>query len=250
MKIFKNRFGRQPLWWYPLNWIRIILSIFFKGLRKPKKAKYKVRKNVGPQQPKKWASRDIRPWSPVFLSLSLAALTWLLNYQVKIDEDDLRNGSNGNSESVVANTNASNTTEGGDDKINILSLELEQIENLANTIAGQNAIWPGYKGDPKDHRAVQRHFQEQFAKFINSGIIPVEGNWAGKSVAFAYAVSDNGTIQFVGKIPGGDLEDDYAYVVIQKGISGQVQVIPAQDEGGDNIIMLYYIKVRFAINDF
>jgi len=247
MKIFKNRFGRQPLWWHILNLFRVFFSIFFKNLRKPKAPKYKVAKNVGPQQPKKWAKRDIRPWSPVFLSLALAGLTWLVNYQVEINEDDRSLINGGGTESSVANTNANNTTEGGDDKINILSLELEQIENLANTIAGKNAIWPGYKGEEFDHRSVNRHFNEQFAKFINSGIIPVEQSWSGKSVAFAYAVGDNGVIQFVGKIPGGDLEDDYAYVVIQKGISGQVQVIPAQDEGGENIIMLYYIKVRFAV---
>ena len=249
MKIFKNRFGRQPIWWHFLNLIRMILSIFFKRFRLPKKNKYEVNKKVGPQQVKKWKSKDIRRWTAPVLSLALAGLTWLVNYQVEIEPEDLRNSVHYQAESVPATSNTS-SEDNSESTFTISQYSVEQIENLANTIAGQNAIWPGYKGDEKDHRSVQRHFNQEFAKWINSGIIPVEGNWGGRSIAFAYAVSEEGTLVFVGEIPGGTLtgeKNPYAFQVVSEGISGRIQVTPAQNEAGDNIIMVYRIKIKFSI---
>ena len=194
---------------------------------------------------KKNPKKDLRPWSKVFFTVALASLIWGANELLNFTQYDysILNTSGTTSTVVVSNPNAGESTDGA---INILSLELEQIENLANTVAGQNAIWPGYKGDKANHRAVNRHFQEQFAKFINSGIIPNVAEYDGQTVAFAYAVSDTGVIQFVGKIPGGNAPDS-AYVMMMD-ISGKTQVFPAQDESGENIIMLYYIKVRFAVS--
>ena len=248
MKIFKNRFGRQPLWWHFLNLIRMILSIFFKRFRLPKKKKYKARKDVGPLHPKKYAKRDIRKWSMPILSLALAGLTWLVNYQVTVTPEDLRNSVHYQVDSAPASSNSSNE-DTSKEKFVISQFSVEQIENLANTIAGQNAIWPGYKGDEKNHREVQRHFNQQFATWINSGIIPVDERWFGRSVAFAYAVNDDGVLVFVGEIPGGSLtaeKNPYAYQTISEGISGRIQVTPAQNEAGDNIIMVYRIRIKFA----
>lgn len=250
MKLFKNRFGRQPLWWHFLNLIRLVLSIFFKRFRLEKKKKYEVKRKVGPLRPKKWDSRDIRKVTAPALCLALAGLTWGINYSVTIEPEDLPKGHKTQVEEIAA-ANA-NTSDQNTDKetVKISSYSLEQIENLANTIAGQNAIWPGYKGDPKDPRAVNRHFQENFAKFINGGTIPVEPWMNGRSVAFAYAVTADGTIVFVGAIPGGTItadENPDVYEDINQGISGRVKVLAAQDEGGEEIIMLYYIKVKFSI---
>ena len=61
-------------------------------------------------------------------------------------------------------------------------------------------------------------------------------------------MSDTGVITFVGKIPGGNLDDTYAYVSIKEGIDGKMLVTPAQDESGENIIMLYYIKSKIWNN--
>ena len=212
------------------------------------KKKYKVKQTDRriSSEVKKNPKKDLRPWSKVFFFGALASLIWGSNELLNLTEYDYSINSTGNT-TYVSTTLPSDTGVEDPSSINILSLELEQIENLANTIAGQNAIWPGYKGDPNNHVAVRNHFAENFAKFINSGIIRVEPQWAGQSVAFAYAVSETGVVQFVGKIPGGTLEDDYSYVAVQKGISGKVQVIPAQDENGENIIMIYRIKVRFAV---
>ena len=210
------------------------------------KKKYKV-KNTDRRvsgEFKKNPKKDLRPWSKVFFTFALASLIWGANELLNFTQYDysILNTSGTTSTVVVSDPNAGESTEG---TINILSLELEQIENLANTVAGQNAIWPGYKGDKSDHRAVNKHFQEQFAKFINSGVIPNVAEYDGRTVAFAYAVSDTGVIQFVGKIPGGNAPDS-AYIMMMD-ISGKAQVFPAQDESGENIIMLYYIKVRFAV---
>ena len=197
--------------------------------------------------PKKSKKADMRQYSSIFFTLALSGLIWAAYYGLihKTYVFSTSNSSGTPDDSVVVSQPNSVTGEG--ETINILSLSVEQIEGLANTIAGQNAIWPGYKGDPKDHRAVQRHFNQQFAKFINSGIISVQPEWQGRSVAFAYAVSNDGIITFVGKIPGGTIQDDYVYVDVMEGISGKMLVTPAQDEGGENIIMLYYIKVKFAV---
>ena len=210
--------------------------------------KYRVKKTDRrvTKEFKKYPKKDMRPWTKVFFTFALASLIWGSNELLNLTKYDYSIISTTSSTDVGA-VSHSVSADQGDDTINILSLELEQIENLANTIAGRNAVWPGYKGDPQDHRAVQRHFQENFAKFINSGIISVQENWKGESVAFAYAVSDKGIIQFVGKIPGGTIDDDYVYVTMMKGISGKMIVTPAQDEQGENIIMLYYIKVKFSI---
>ena len=212
------------------------------------KKKYKVKQTDRriSSEVKKNPKKDMRKWSSVTFVFAVAALIWGSNELLNLTKYDYITNSSGHTTSV-STTLPSDTGVEDPSTINILSLELEQIENLANTIAGRNAVWPGYKGDPNDHFAVQKHFAENFAKFINSGVIRVEAQWAGKSVAFAYAVSETGVVQFVGKIPGGTLEDDYAYVAVQKGISGKVQVFPAQDENGDDIIMIYRIKVRFAI---
>ena len=207
--------------------------------------RYRLKKGVGPLPPKKNPKKDLRRYSSIFFLIGLSMVVWGFYYAFEYKTyEDSTNGSSGSaSDSVVVSPNPN---EGGDGTINILSLELEQIENLANTIAGQNAVWPGYRGDQKDHQAVQAHFGEQFAKFINSGIIPVNDYWYGKSVAFAYAVSDTGVIQFVSKIPGGTLQSTTAYVAVKEGISGKVLVQPAQDESGENIHMIYYIRVKFA----
>ena len=153
--------------------------------------------------PKKSKKADLRRNTNPILAIVLCGLVWGSNELLNFTQYDYSTANT----TGVTNTSVHNTPNSGDTgedgQINILSLDVEQIENLANTIAGRNAIWYGYKGDPNDHQAVQRHFQEQFAKFINSGIISVQPEWAGKSVAFAYAVSDTGVITFVGKIPGG-----------------------------------------------
>ena len=207
-------------------------------------------KNLGISSiPKKSKKADMRNWSGVFFTFALAALVWGSVELLNLTKYDIiySNSSSGTSTTVVQPTEGN---ESGDDKINILSLEVEQIEALANTIAGQNAIWPGYKGDPTDHRAVQRHFAENYAKYINSGIIQVEEDWAGQSIAFAYAVTADGVVTFVGAIPGGSIKVTDRPDIYQKvsvGISGKVLVTPAQDESGENIIMLYYIKVRFSL---
>ena len=197
--------------------------------------------------PKKSKKADLRRNTNPILAIVLCGLVWGSNELLNFTQYDYSTSNT----TGVTNTSVHNTPNSGDTgedgQINILSLDVEQIENLANTIAGRNAIWYGYKGDPNDHQAVQRHFQEQFAKFINSGIISVQPEWSGKSVAFAYAVSDTGVITFVGKIPGGSIKDNYVYIEVKQGIDGKMQVIPAQDEAGEPIIMLYYIKVRFAV---
>ena len=187
------------------------------------------------------------PWSGVIFSAALAALVWgsveLLNltkYDYITIDPDL-------STSDISTIPADPQQEEGEGTINILDLKVEQIENLANTIAGRNAIWPGYQGDKEDNKAIQRHFFESFAKFINSGKIQVQEDWKGRSIAFAYAVSEKGVLTFVGKIPGGSIADNYAYVAVKQGIDGQVLVTPAQDEEGDDIIMIYYIKVNFSL---
>lgn len=205
----------------------------------------KKKKERIPRGPKP-SVKDYNPWSKVFFTIALAGLVWGANELLNLTRYDY-SISDTSSTVISSSSTPNNTGVEGEDTINILSLDVEQIEGLANTIAGRNAIWYGYKGNPLDHRAVEKHFREQFAKFINSGIIPVDASWAGRSVAFAYAVSDQGVVTFVGKIPGGDLDDDYVYVVLKRSLDGSIQVIPAQDENGEPIIMLYYIKVRFAI---
>ena len=209
--------------------------------------KYKLKKGVAPLPPKKSKKADLRRYSSLFLSIGLASMIWLAFYGLTHKTYDYHTSNSNTTSSTIVVTSPQSPVDGDEGVINILSLSVEQIEGLANTIAGQNAIWPGYKGDPKDHRAVQRHFNENFAKLINSGIINVQPEWSGKSVAFAYAVDNNGVITFVGKIPGGNLKDNSAYVTVKLGIDGSIIVTPAQDEGGENIIMLYYIKVRFAV---
>ena len=212
------------------------------------KKKYRLKKTTRrvSSEVKKNPKKDLRPWSKVFFFAALAGLIWGSNELLNLT-DYVYHTSTTSGTPITSTTLPGDTGVEDPSTINILSLELEQIENLANTIAGRNAIWPGYKGDPNDHAAVQRHFNENFAKFINSGIIRVEEQWGGQTVTFAYAVSDTGVVQFVGKIPGGSIKDDYVYVAISKGISGSVQVFPAQDENGEDIIMLYYIKIRFQI---
>lgn len=252
MKLFKNRFGRQPLWWHVLNVGRIILSIFFKRFRINKYPnKYEQYKGeVGPLHPKKYSSRDVRKWSTPVLALAFGFMVWGANKALNFTQYEYFTVENRTNTEVETSSNQNPEDESDKDKIVIQSLSIEQIENLANTIAGQNAIWPGYKGDPKDHRAVQRHFSIQFAKFINGGRINVQPWWDGRSVAFAYAVSADGTILFVGSVPGGSIdasEHPRVYQDINEGISGQVAVIPAQDEFGEDIIMLYRIKVKFSI---
>lgn len=213
------------------------------------KKKYKVKKTERrvSMEVKKHPKKDMRRWSSVFFTTALAALVWGSVELLNLKQYDYSIIGAPSSTDVGTPPSGEPADQGSDDTINILSLELEQIENLANTIAGRNAIWYGYKGDPNDHGKVQAHFQEQFAKFINSGIIQVDERWYGKTVTFAYAVSDSGVVQFVGKIPGGTITDNYVYVSIGQAISGKVLVTPAQDESGEPITMLYYIKVRFGV---
>ena len=208
---------------------------------KTKKLDYKVS-----AIPKKSKKADMRQYTTLFFTLALSGLIWAAYYGL-IHKTYVYSTSNTNTASTTIVVATPNSQVGEDGTINILSLSVEQIEGLANTIAGQNAIWHGYKGDPQDHRAVQRHFNEQFANFINSGIINVQPEWQGKSVAFAYAVDANGIITFVGMIPGGSITKPAIYADVSEGISGKMRVTPAQDEAGEPIIMLYYIKVRFAI---
>ena len=109
------------------------------------------------------------------MAIALAGLIWGTNELLNFTTYDYStNSTSGTSSNSVVVSNAQ-SIEGEEGVVNILSLNVEQIENLANTIAGRNAIWPGYKGDPDDHGAVQRHFAENFAKFINSGKIQVLG---------------------------------------------------------------------------
>ena len=186
------------------------------------------------------------PWGDVVIATFVSALVWLSAWMLNLK--NYENSTHYPGDSTATSTIATvpdGPPAGGE--VNILSLELEEIENLANTIAGRNAIWPNYQGDIKDHQKVQAHFKESFAKFVNSGIISVKEEWKGKSIAFAYAVSDTGVVQFVGKIPGGNIADNSVYVSIQESISGKIRVTPAQDEEGNDIIMLYYIKLTFAI---
>ena len=255
MKIFKNRFGRQPLWWYPLNWIRIILSIFFPYFRIDKYPNKWVqyKGDVGPLHPKKWNKHDIRKWSTPAMAWGLALMVWGSNELLNYTEYDY--GTTNSSGTATTVANATPNTGGPEDEstFTINKLTAEQIEGLANTIAGKNAIWPGFKGNEENNGEIDRHFREQFAKFINSGIIPVQPSWGGKAIAFYYAVTKDGTIVFVGAAEGrgkGLLtpeKNPYAYEAMSRGISGQVQVVPAQDEGGENIIMLYSIQVRFQL---
>ena len=209
--------------------------------------KYRVKKNVAPRQPKKSKSADLRNYSSLFfwigLSTVLAGTYFAFIHKSFTYPEDPQTAT---TTTVVVSIPNSGEEE-DPSTVTILNLDVEEIEGLANTIAGRNAIWPGYKGDPNNHRAVQQHFAEQFAKFINSGIIRVQPDWDGSTVAFAYAVSETGVIQFVGKIDGGSAPLR-VYAVVADGIGGKIQVIPAQDESGENIIMLYKIKVRFKIN--
>ncbi len=232
--------------------MRIILSIFFPGLRIDKYPNRwrQYKGEVGPLPPKKWDKRDIRKYTTPVLAWSLVLMLWFSNKALNFTEyyDDA-SGQGGNSTEVAAAA-TQNSAESEESKFVIKNFTVEQIENLANTIAGQNAIWPGYKGDPQDHRAAQRHFNQKFAEFINSGIINVQPHWAGKSVAFAYAVTSDGIVVFVGAIPGGTItpdQDPDAYQDVSEGISGRVAVTPAQDQAGENIIMVYRIKVKFSI---
>ena len=212
------------------------------------KKKYRVKKTSRrvTKEFKKNPKKDMRSWSKVFFMAALAGLIWgsveLLNLKKYVYSINTTTGGT----SVGVDNAPDPTSDGEEGVINILSLDLEDIENLANTIAGQNAVWTGYKGDPQNHKEVQRHFVENFAKFINSGVIRVEEDWKGRSIAFAYAVSKTGVIQFVGKIPGGSITDNRVYAIVSDGISGKVLVQPAQDESGEDIIMLYYIKVTFS----
>ena len=216
---------------------------------KMRKSKYKVNPNAKKVAgiPKKSKKADMRRHSTVIFLLALSGLIWGTYYAfIHKTIEYHNNGSTGVTTTTVVQQQPNSNTEDGEVFI-LKDYSVEQVENLANTIAGQNAIWPGYKGDPKDHQAVQRHFNEQFAKFINSGVITTDESRTGKTVTFAYAVTADGVIVFVGRIPGGTIDDNRTYVEIAKGISGRVAVTPAQDESGENIIMLYYIKVRFAI---
>ena len=252
-KLFKNRFGRQPIWWRILNLVRMILSIFFPSFRRDlypnRYEQYKG--DVGPLPPKKWEKHDIRKYTIPVLAWSLALMVFAANKALNFTEYDYGIDNNGGSSTTVVAAASPNSGETeSESKFIVQQFTVEQIENLANTIAGQNAIWPGYKGDPKDNRGVQRHFNENFAKFINGGHINVQPYWSGRSVAFAYAVTDEGVLVFVGAIPGGSLtaeDNPDVYKDVSDGISGKIIVTPAQDEGGENIIMLYRIKVTFAL---
>ncbi|MGI9548849.1 MAG: hypothetical protein ACR2M7_02575 [Bdellovibrionales bacterium] len=255
MKIFKNRFGRQPLWWHLLNIVRVILSIFIPYFRIDKYPNRWVqyKGDVGKLHPKKWDKHDISKWSTPAMAWGLALLVWGSNELLNWTEYDYGTNNTGNTTTTVVASTPNTGGESDENTFTISKYTAEQIENLANTIAGQNAIWPGYKGDPKDHRAVERHFQEQFAKFINSGIIPVEPSWGGRAISFYYAVTDEGVIAFVGYTKGqgrGLLtpeKNPYAYQVMSEGITGRVKVDPARDESGEPIIMLYRIQVRFQV---
>ena len=132
----------------------------------------------------------------------------------------------------------------------VLKLDAEQIENIVNTEAFTHAVWPGYRGEITDGRAVRKHFSENLAKYIvNAGGVEVITEHV---VHFYYIVRDDGGIQFLALVNDGRTTDDVPLYIIEHAQSlvniGVPGIKPGTDVNGDPITVVYELVIRFKPN--
>lgn len=197
---------------------------------------------------KKNPKADIRNWSSVFFTFALAGLTWgsvellgLTEYTPIVD-----NSSTGVTTTVVPPNTAD--TSAGDEKI--LVITPEELQNIQNTIAYTHAVWPGYRGDVSDGRAVRKHFSQNLGKVIlqNARGFNVEDGRTYK-VHFYYVVRKDGAIQYLAIVKGGRTTPNVPIELIKNaqttmsiGIPG---ITPGTNSAGEPITVVYELAIVY-----
>ena len=197
------------------------------------------------RQTKKNPKKDLRPWSFLFFIIGLASMTWLADYAL-----DFKTiyGLDSNSSQVATTEVASGkNTEEAEDEFRVLQINPEEIENLVNTIAYTHAVWPGYKGDITDGKAVRKHFSQNLAKIIVNS--RVDELYKDYKIHFYYVVRDDGVIQYLAIVDKGRTSPDLPVYLIKNtqrimsiGVPG---VKPGTDDKGDPITVVYELLINF-----
>ena len=197
------------------------------------------------RQRKKNPKKDLRPWSFLFFIIGLASMTWLADYAL-----DFKTiyGLDSNSSQVATTEVASGrNTEEAEDEFKVLQINPEEIENLVNTIAYTHAVWPGYKGDITDGKAVRKHFSQNLAKIIVNS--RVDELYKDYKIHFYYVVRDDGVIQYLAIVDKGRTSPDLPVYLIKNtqrimsiGVPG---VKPGTDDKGNPITVVYELVINF-----
>ena len=191
--------------------------------------------------PKKSKKADLRRYSTLFFLIGynlMAGLAYIALEHKTIFPADT-NGKGSKTTTVV------HTPKGTDpDKpFKILKIDPKQLETLINAEALTHAIWPGYKGDPKDGRAVRKHFQQQLANYIVKTKLSstLEREYR---IQIYYVVRDDGSVQFLG------LKKGEAPAHILKGISDLMAfaggIKPGTGRDGKPITVVYELALRLT----
>ena len=117
------------------------------------KKKYKVKKEKV-NRGYKPSVASLNPWSKVFFIFALSGLVWGSVELLGLTEYDYIT----NSTNSTTSSSASTSSESGEveDEFVVIQVSEEQLLEQINTIAYQDAIWPGYKGDKLDGDAVSK----------------------------------------------------------------------------------------------
>ena len=209
------------------------------------KKKYKVKKEKIDRGYKPSVA-SLNPWSKVFFIFALSGLVWgsagLLG---RTHYDYITSSINSTTSSSASASSESGEVE---DEFVVIQVSEEQLLEQINTIAYQDAIWPGYKGDKLDKAAVSKHFHENLAKIIIQNASGYE-IFREHVIHFYYAVRKDGGIQYYAIVKGGKTSEGLpkhlvkvAQQTLNIGIPG---IIPAKNASGEPITVVHQLVIRF-----
>ena len=209
------------------------------------KKKYKVKKEKIDRGYKPSVA-SLNPWSKVFFIFALSGLVWGSVELLGLTEYDyITSGATSTTSSSTSTSSESGEVE---DEFVVIQVSEEQLLEQINTIAYQDAIWPGYKGDKLDGDAVSKHFHENLAKIIiaNAKGYEIFNEYV---IHFYYAVRKDGGIQYYAIVKGGKTSKNLpthlvkvAQQTLNIGIPG---IIPAKNANGDPITVVHQLVIRF-----
>ena len=197
---------------------------------------------------KKNKKADLTRWSNLFFTFALAGLTWgsvellgFTEYSPIVD----------NSSTVVSTTVVTpNTTDTDAGNEQILVITPEELQNIQNTVAYTHAVWPGYRGDVSDGRAVRKHFSQNLGKVILQNARGFNiGDGRTYKVHFYYVVRKDGAIQYLAIVKGGRTTPNVPIALIKNaqttmsiGIPG---ITPGTNSAGEPITVVYELAIVY-----
>lgn len=209
-----------------------------------RKKKYRVNKDAKPRGVKPSVA-SLAPWSKVFFLAALAALVYgsaellgLTKYEYIYNT--------ASTASVGTNNNANGPVDS--EEFRVIQVSEEQLLEQINAIAYQDAIWPGYRGDKLDGRAVSKHFHQNLAEVIINNAKSHE-IYKEHVIHFYYAVRSDGAIQYYSIVKGGrtspNLPVELVKVTQQTMNIGIPGITPAENSKGEPITVVHEMVIRF-----